>query len=724
MPQQQPLIDFSTFEKDLEELKADPKVREALQSGVELTNYAAEIEKELDKLVNDSIPDYVKEAPETAALHAEIEGCDQVLESIESILNEFQRDLGGISEEIRDLQEQSLSMGVQLKNRKDLETRVRCFLERITVPEDLVKDICEKDVTQEYSQITLKRLDEHMNFAREREIGLLLLKTDRGGMMGSPKEGTSMDIRLPVAPCETAAAADVEPQLEKLRLRAIAKIRTFFMDRISLLKKPSTNVQIMQQDLVRFRYAAEFLQRHAPNVAEEVRYTYVDCMKNILVSLFRTYHAQLMKLVPTQSSLTGALGGLGGGQAAAAQADLIASLQRRPDPMPLAQREQETGAPDAPPIVIHLSQNKKFPYEATFRSEQKHLIDSATSEYLFLLDFFGSAAAATVSQGPARGEQAIKKARQTAEQLFEQVLGKTIQHLIDQVDAYLATATDAVSLLIMIKIVQAHRATMRRRRVVVLETYFDTLDQKLWPQLKRLIDANIKSIISADPKKLMGPKLELQAHHWVRKYALFAASVYSVASELGENSDGSIPRALDIARTKAVELLEKMAALHPSAKTRAVYMINSCDVVLATFGEIGRVQPADAQKFEDLLNLSKDRFVEEEVQEYFGRMIRFVHAAEKDPASINDSEVKELVIDFATNWRSGADLINASVATFFPSFANQKEILGLCLAQMILYYERFREIAQDRPSVKNSRSAKLVERSTLVAEVERYSKGL
>jgi hypothetical protein len=83
-------MDFRTLEQDLEALQSDPKVREALFSGVELTSYANEVEQDLTSLLQDSIPDFVSEAPETRALNKEIEECDEVLSSIENILFEFQ----------------------------------------------------------------------------------------------------------------------------------------------------------------------------------------------------------------------------------------------------------------------------------------------------------------------------------------------------------------------------------------------------------------------------------------------------------------------------------------------------------------------------------------------------------------------------------------------------------------------------------------------------------
>lgn len=45
---------------------------------------------------------------------------------------------------------------------------------------------------------------------------------------------------------------------------------------------------------------------------------------------------------------------------------------------------------EAGPILVHvaLAEGRQFPYEAIMRSVFKHLMDSATSEYLFTIEFF------------------------------------------------------------------------------------------------------------------------------------------------------------------------------------------------------------------------------------------------------------------------------------------------------------------------------------------------
>ena len=58
----------------------------------------------------------------------------------------FQADLGGISDEIRHLQQQSLKMGVQLRNRRAAESRVSAFLERLVLPPGAARHLCDGEV--------------------------------------------------------------------------------------------------------------------------------------------------------------------------------------------------------------------------------------------------------------------------------------------------------------------------------------------------------------------------------------------------------------------------------------------------------------------------------------------------------------------------------------------------------------------------------------------------
>ncbi|VDO76940.1 unnamed protein product [Schistosoma curassoni] len=90
----------------------------ALKSGIDVRDYAAQVESELTKIEESLIKTYITVSPEVASLHNQIISCDAILERIENILTNFHEDLGAISTEIQDLQSKSLQMNTRLQNRQ------------------------------------------------------------------------------------------------------------------------------------------------------------------------------------------------------------------------------------------------------------------------------------------------------------------------------------------------------------------------------------------------------------------------------------------------------------------------------------------------------------------------------------------------------------------------------------------------------------------------------
>lgn len=69
-----------------------------------------------------------------------------------------QADLGGISKEIRDLQDESLSMSIKLQNRRDAESQLQKYLDKIVLPPDMVSTITGKDISDAYIGIDISSL--------------------------------------------------------------------------------------------------------------------------------------------------------------------------------------------------------------------------------------------------------------------------------------------------------------------------------------------------------------------------------------------------------------------------------------------------------------------------------------------------------------------------------------------------------------------------------------
>ena len=93
------------------------------------------------------------------------------------------------------------------------------------------------------------------------------------------------------------ALRNVGPELEKLRLKAAATIRDFFIERINALLVPNTNVQIMQQSVfLKYKELHQFVIERHHDAATEIRQTYVNALKWYFHNHFERYSKGLSKL--------------------------------------------------------------------------------------------------------------------------------------------------------------------------------------------------------------------------------------------------------------------------------------------------------------------------------------------------------------------------------------------------------------------------------------------
>ena len=92
------------------------------------------------------------------------------------------------------------------------------------------------------------------------------------------------------------------------------------------------------------------------------------------------------------------------------------------------------------------------------------------------------------------------------------IFSKTVSHLLQVLENYLASSYDMLGLLLMIKVSHSQRLVMQRRRIPVLDTFFDRVSILLWPKFKSVFDTNMRSIKDANVKKL-GSVADLAPHY-------------------------------------------------------------------------------------------------------------------------------------------------------------------------------------------------------------------
>lgn len=244
----------------------DDVVQEILKTGTDLRQYSRQIEKELKEVENKSIQDYIKESENIASLHNQISACDKILERMECMLLGFQNDLGSISSEILSLQKKSISMSQELSNRQAIRGQLSQFIDDMVISDALITGIMELPVTDKDFLSHLQTLNHKINFVKEQSFK------------------------------ESKSCLDVKDTLEKLKIKAMTKIRTYLLEQIYKFRKPMTNYQVPQNAMLKYKFFFEFILSNERNVAQEICNEYVDTMSKIYFSYFKSYSGRLMKL--------------------------------------------------------------------------------------------------------------------------------------------------------------------------------------------------------------------------------------------------------------------------------------------------------------------------------------------------------------------------------------------------------------------------------------------
>jgi len=115
-------------------------------------------------------------------------------------------------------------------------------------------------------------------------------------------------------PVDLPSGREVLSHVDKLRLTAVSKVRSYFIAQIQGLRARQTNVCVLQNNrLLKYKGMMKFLGQAAPDVREEIREVYVEAMSKTLCNLFRTYQGQLGKMCGKVAGKGDLIGGGEGG---------------------------------------------------------------------------------------------------------------------------------------------------------------------------------------------------------------------------------------------------------------------------------------------------------------------------------------------------------------------------------------------------------------------------
>jgi vacuolar protein sorting-associated protein 52 len=106
---------------------------------------------------------------------------------------------------------------------------------------------------------------------------------------------------------ESRALVEVRPELEKLKFKVCARARNFIIAKLNNLKKPKSNFQIYQQNiLVKFKPLVVFLREFHSETYVELTTLYSAMMDEVYYSQLKQYFtdtAKLIRPIPKSSDL-------------------------------------------------------------------------------------------------------------------------------------------------------------------------------------------------------------------------------------------------------------------------------------------------------------------------------------------------------------------------------------------------------------------------------------
>ncbi|CAH0700551.1 unnamed protein product [Spodoptera exigua] len=650
------------LDKNLE----DFEIQEVLRNGTDLREYALQLDKGIKDAEKTSVADYLKESENIASLHNQIEDCDGILAKMESMLMVFQNDLGSISNEIISLQKRSVNMSVQLSNRQVLKGPLSTFIEDMAVSETLIFGINNVPVTDKEFMVQLAILNQKLNFVKEQDFK------------------------------ETKSCHDVKDVLEKLKIKAVSKIRAYILENIYKFRKPMANYQIPQNAMLKYKFFFEFILANERNVAQEICNEYIDTLSKVYYSYFKSYASRLDKLkyeeAPSKDDLMGIEDGSKGGffqKSNLKNKSTIFTIGNRGDV--LAQQLE------APIIVPHVQQKTKYSYEALFRSLQYALVDNGCREYLFTTEFFH-----------------VKGSH--AQELFDRILGKTLSLLVKNVENYVLECYDCLALYLCIQLINRYRWMCHKRAVGALDSYWDSLQGTLWPRLEHVLKLNIQSVRECDPAKLSNK--ELGPHYITRRYAEFSAAMLSLSEQFPSEELSNI---LLVLQDEVNCFLLKMAAEFPQRIQQLIFLINNYDMILSILMERTRDNTKEAESFREQLQARSSEYVEEILSPHFGGMIQFVKEGEQLLDSDKKTELANLerkslslVASFSSGWKQSLEEIHREVLVSFPNLVTGSGLLQMALTNFVQYYHKFAKLL-----TPNART-QLVNIHVIMVEIKKY----
>ena len=680
-------VDFAQLASDIASLErenAGSQILNVLREQSDMKAHKHSLSRDLEATEKRLIESFLGNSDALLSLYQETKDCETILNSMESTLGEFADSLRGVSDEIRTLQHKSEELSDQLKSRSETQEQLIGYIDSVVVSPDLVGIICE-----------------HEDCGSDKFLSAI-------EQLGSKlRSHALLDQDLP-------AVSDSGPELQKLKTKAIFRIRDFLASKIHSLKQPKTNVQILQRNvLVKLVPLVKFLKETDGGFFfTEIVALYAANMSKLYLGQFKTYVQSLARLqMETIAGKSDVLGALEGQQAESL--DLVSRLKGstsgvKGNVFSISGGRDRVVKQDIDSdciVVAAESSGAKYYLESLLRSHQKLLADTASSEFLFLSDFFD-----------------ISENLDERHRFFNAVFDKTLAWLADHVvTAHVREAHDAVGLMLSVRIIEYFQDLMiNKRKIGVLDAYFEGLLVQLRLRLRLVIEANTDSLRKVDVKKISPLPAANAPFYITRRFAEFVAAILVVKSELVE--DSHLTHLVDSLVTVFEAFISGLSKRFSASVEQQIFSLNNFDLVVSVLREHNVIATPLGTRYSEKMSLFVSVLVEERLRAHFGALIKLTTDGEKlvsvEKLSLQDCE--RTVLLFQQHWKSEIAALQKEIFETFANLSTAAEVLKNAMTQLLLYYTRFQTLVQQRlgTSPPPAWTRQIVPSAVIMAEIK------
>ncbi|KAK0206380.1 vacuolar sorting protein [Desarmillaria ectypa] len=411
-------------------------------------------------------------------LHDQVQTSVKLLDSLETFLSTFQKDLSAVSGQISKLQDRSNDIDNRLKSRRKIEKPLSSLIADIAIPPSIATIILDTDVGEPWIDI----IDDF-----ERKLDACKVRA------------------------QVKAARDVGEVAEGLRIVAASKTRSFFLALFQPIHKSvTTNMQVIQTSVIlKYRPLFAFLQRQAPDVAHEVKRSYVISARVYYETGFRRY-----------------VRSLGWVKARSAQKfELITSSEQKTTSIDFERLAY--GKIDGPSVTLaYMADDKTYtePIEALLRSLLLVFMDNATAEYTFIKTFFPlqtprhpdlestlSPAFSPIDNNSYAGSElgglrtpvppsisaqlaSLKEEQAATDAIWKQIFDPVLEYVQNFVRSALEPVPSIIPLLTMIRLIEDVAAEIENRACPAAVTFMFGIRMDLWPVFQKVMSENIDGV--------------------------------------------------------------------------------------------------------------------------------------------------------------------------------------------------------------------------------------